>query len=82
MSEIQYRVKKVIDVEMGPISKHSITIAPAFLATQADICGTFEVYSLHHERATIKIWFIVNCCKSTAATNIRVMDGYSPHVFI
>ena len=39
----RYPRKKVIDVEMGPKSKHSITIAPAFYATQADICSPFKL---------------------------------------
>ena len=78
----RYLRKKVIDVEMGPISKHSITIAPAFYATQADICGPFKTYSLHHKRTTIKIWLIVYCCISTSTTNIKVMDDYSAQAFI
>ena len=43
----RYLGKKVIDVETGPISKHCITIAPAFYATHADICDPFKAYSLH-----------------------------------
>ena len=78
----RYLMKKVIDVEMGPISKHSITIAPAFYATQADICGPFKAYSLHHKRTTIKIWLIVYCCISTLTTNIKVTDDYSTQAFI
>ena len=78
----RYLRKKVIDVEIGPISKHNITIAPAFYATQADMCGPFKVYSLHHKRATIKIWLIVYCCISTSTTNINVMDDYSAQAFI
>ena len=34
-----YLRKKVLDVGMGPVSKYNLTIAPAFYATQADICG-------------------------------------------
>ena len=78
----RYLTKKVIDAEMGPISKCSITIAPAFYATQADICGPFKAYSLHHKRTTIKIWLIVYCCISTLTTNIKVMDDYSTQAFI
>ena len=78
----RYLRKKVIDVEMGPISKHSITIAPAFYATQADICSPFKAYSLHHKRTTIKIWLIVYCCISTSTTNIKVMHDYSTQAFI
>ena len=72
---------KVIDVEIGPISKHSITIAPAFYATQADICGPFKAHSLHHKK-TIKILLIIYCCISVLTTNIKVMDDYSAQAFI
>ena len=70
----RYLRKKVIDVEMESISKHSITIAPAFYITQADICGPFKAYSLNHKRIKIKIWLFVYCCISTSTTNIKVMD--------
>ena len=78
----RYLRKKAIDAEMGPISEHSITIAPAFCATQADICGPFKAYSLHHKRTTVKIWLIIYCCISTSTTNIKVMDNYSAQAFI
>ena len=78
----RYLRKKLIEVQMGPISKHTITIAPAFYATQADICGPFKAYSLHHKRTTIKIWLIVYCCIATSTTNIKVMDDYSAQAFI
>ena len=67
---------------MDPISKHSITIVPAFCATQADIGGPFKACSLHHKRTTIKIWLIVYCCISTSTTNVKVMDDYSAQAFI
>ena len=67
---------------MGQISKHSITIPPAICTTQADICGPFKAYSLHHKRIAIKIWLIVYCCISTSTTNIEVIDGYSTQDFI
>ena len=78
----RYLRKKVIGVEMGPISKHSITIAPAFYATQADICSPFKAYCLHHKTTTIKIWLIIYCCISTSTTNIKVMDDYNAQAFI
>ena len=78
----RYLRKKVLDVQMGPISRHCMTIAPAFYATQADICGPFKAYSSHHKRTTIKIWLIVYCCISTSTTNIKVMDDYSAQSFI
>ena len=33
--------KRTIDVSMGPISQHNITLAPAFYITQTDLCGRF-----------------------------------------
>ena len=78
----RYPRRKAVDVEMGSVSKHSITIAPAFYVTQADICGPFKAYSLHHKRTTIKIWLIVYCCISALTTNIKVMDDYSAQAFI
>ena len=45
----RYLKKKVIDVGIGPISKRNITIAPALYVTQADMCGPFKIYSLHHK---------------------------------
>ena len=77
----RYLTKKVIDVGMGPISKYSITIAPAFYATQSDKWGPFKSNSLHHKRATIKIWLIVYCCISTSTAKIKVMDHYSAQAF-
>ena len=78
----RYLRKKVLDVEMGPVSKYNLMIAPAFYATQTDICGPFMAYSSHHKRITIKIWLIVYCCMSTSTTNIKVMDDYSTQAFI
>ena len=78
----RYLRKKVLDVEMGPVSKYNLMIAPAFYATQTDICGPFMAYSSHHKRTTIKIWLIVYCCMSTSTTNIKVMDDYSTQAFI
>ena len=78
----RYLRKTVTNVEMEPISKHSITIAPAFYATQADICGLFKAYSLHHKRTTIKNLLIIYYCISTSTTNIKVMDDYSAQAFI
>ena len=73
----RYLRKKFIDVEMGPISKHSIAIAPVFYATQVDICSPFKAYSVHHKRTTIKIRLIVYGYISTSKTNIKVMDDGS-----
>ena len=72
----RYLRKKTIEVEMGPVSKHSITIAPAFYSTQVDLCGPFKAYSRHHKRTTIKVWLVVFCCMATS------MKDYSTPSFI
>ena len=77
-----YLQKKVLDVEMGPVSKYNMTIAPAVYAMQTDICGPFKAYSSHHKRTTVKIWLVIYCCMSTSTTNIKVMDDYSTQAFI
>ena len=44
--------KKTIEVEMGPVSKHNLKIAPAFYVSQVDLAGPFKAYSPHTKRAT------------------------------
>ncbi len=74
--------KKALGIVMGPVSKHNLTIAPAFYVCQVDLCGPFLAYSPHNKRATIKVWFVVFCCMTTCATNIKVMDGYDTTAFL
>ena len=74
--------KKNLEVSMGPVSPHTLTIAPAFYATQLDVAGPLLAYCHHHKRSTIKIWLIVYCCSTTSMTSIKVMDDYSTTAFI
>ena len=78
----RYLRKKTIDVEMGPVSTHNLTIAPAYYYSQVDLAGPFKAYSPLHKRITIKIWFVVFCCSTTSMTNIKTMDDYSSTSFI
>ena len=50
----RYLRKKTIEVEMEPISKCNIKIAPAFYSTQTDLCGPSKAYSQHHKRQLSK----------------------------
>ena len=52
--------KKTIEVAMGPVSKHNLTVAPAFYVTQVDLAGPFKADSVN-KRATLKIWLAVFC---------------------
>ena len=74
--------KKFIDVEMGPISEHGLKIAPAFYSSQVDLCGPFTAYDPTGKRKSLKIWFTVFCCCTTATVSIKVMEDYSTASFI
>ena len=78
----RYLNRKALEVSMGPVSKHSLTIAPAFYIAQVDIAGPFSAHCHHHKRNTIKIWFIVFCCVTTSTTIIKVMEDYSTVSFV
>ena len=78
----RYLEKKALAVQMGPVSKHQMMIAPAFYISQVDLCGPFLCFSPLHKRTTIKIWLLVFCCVTTSATNIRVMETYCTTSFL
>ena len=78
----RYLEKKTIEIAMGPISKHNLTIAPAFYISQVDLAGHFKAYSPHNKRATVKIWLAVYVCATTSTTNIKVMEDYTTAAFI
>ena len=74
--------RESIEVAMGPIQDVNLCIAPAFYATQVDIFGPFKCYSVANKRATLKIWFVIFCCCTTGAINIRAMEDYSTDAFV
>ena len=78
----RYLAKRTIDVEMGPISGHNLTIAPAFYITQVDIAGPFLSYSPHNKRTTVKIYYAVYCCSVTSAVSLKVMEDYTASAFM
>ena len=78
----RYLAKKSIEVSMGAISKHNITIALTFFISQVDIAGYFKAYSNFNKRSTIKVWLAVFCCTTTSAVSIKVMEDYSSISFI
>ena len=71
---------QTFDVQLEPIFKYNVMIAPAFYETQVDLCGPFKAYSMHHKRTTIKVWLIIHCCMSTKSA--KIMDDYSTKSFI
>ena len=78
----RYLRKKFIDVEMGPVSTQNLTIAPAFYSSQVDIFGPFKAYDPSTKRKTVKVWFVVYCCSTTATVSIKVMEDYGTDSFI
>ena len=78
----RYLSKKHIEIIMGPVSSHNLTIAPAFYVTQVDLAGPFTSYSPHHKRTTVKVWFAVFCCATTTTINLKLMEDYSSSSFI
>ena len=78
----RYLKRKAIEVLMGPVKDYNMPIAPAFFATQVDLCQPFSSYSNHNKRATVNIWLVVFCCCTTGATSIKVMDDYSTSAFL
>ncbi len=78
----RYLAKRTIDIQMGPVSSHNLTIAPAYYITQVDIAGPFPSYSPHNKRTVVKIYFAVYCCSTTSSVNLKVMEDYSATAFI
>ena len=58
------------------VSTHNLRKAPAFYATEVDLCGPLC------KRKTIKIWLAVYCCMSASTTLIKAMEDYSITAFI
>ena len=75
-------LKRTFNVSMGPVSPYNLTIAPAFYISQVDLAGPFKAYSLHNTRTTIKVWFVIFCCATTATISIKVMEDYSSTSFV
>ena len=67
---------------MGPIQNINLCIAPAFMASQLDIFGPYKSFSNVNRRATVKVWFLIFCCCTTGAIDIRLMEDYSTDAFI
>ena len=74
--------KKSVEMAMGPIQEVNLCIAPPFFATQVDIFGPYKAYSRANKRATIKAWYLIFCCCTTSATDIRVMEDYSSEAVV
>ena len=73
--------KKVIEVSMGPISDHQLSIAPPFWCGQVDLFGPLYCYVPGHERNTrrtnpsqVKTWVLTTVCQVTKLVNAQVIE--------
>ena len=78
----RYLAKRTIDIGMGPVSQHNLTIAPPFYITQVDLAGPFDAFTLHNSRKTIKIYLAVFVCSTTGTTSMKMMNNYTTKAFI
>ena len=78
----RYLLKRTIEVPMGPVSKHQLSVAPPFYVTQCDICGPFFAYSKHNRRTLLKIWLITFVCVTTGMTSLKTMEGFDTTQFL
>ena len=73
--------KKLIEVSMGPISDHQLSIAPPFWCAQVDLFGPLFCYVPGHERKTrrtapaqVKTWILTTVCEVTKLVNCQVIE--------
>ena len=75
--------KKLLEVEMGKLHKHRLTIAPAFTFVGVDLAGPFDAVCEHQpHRSKVKIWAAVFKCFSTCAVSCHVMTMQNTPAFI
>ena len=74
--------KKAVEVAMGPVHQSNLNIAPAFFMCQVDIFGPVNSFSNVNKQAIVKLWFVVFCCCSTGAIDIKTMEDYTTESFI
>ena len=76
--------RKYIDVVMGPVSDHQLTICPPFYAAYIDLDGPYRVYVPGHERETrsrkvmaAKTWILSFACPVSKLINLQVIESKS-----
>ena len=73
--------KKLIEISMGPISDHQLSIAPAFWCSQVDLFGPIICYVPGYERnmrnikpSKVKTWILTYVCVVTKLVNAQVLE--------
>ena len=74
--------KKYIEVAMGPVSQHQLSLTPAFHVAFCDLDGPYHTYVPGHERVTrnkkvitAKCYIMTFVCPVTKLTNLQVLEG-------
>ena len=73
---------KLLEVELGPVHKNRLTIAPPFYYCQLDLMGPFLAYCEHNHRSSVKVWGLVCRDPSSAATACFAMTKYNTDAFL
>ena len=80
---IKCRIKRrrFLEMSMGPIGQHNLTIAPPFYSCQADLFGPVSVYAPGAQKdlrgrpaKSCKVWSIVFVCPVTRLINCQVIE--------
>ena len=71
-----------MEVSMGPVSQHQLSVAPPMWAAQCDLFGPCTVYVPGYERETrgrkalaTEVHVVVFVCPSTRLVNLQVIEG-------
>ena len=74
--------KHFMEVSMGPVSQHQLSVAPPMWAAQCDLFGPCTVYVPGYERETrgrkalaTEVHVVVFVCPSTRLVNLQVIEG-------
>ena len=74
--------KKYIEVVMGPVSDHQLTISPPFYSAFCDLDGPYKVYVPGRERETrhtkadgVKVYIMTFICPVTKILNLQVIES-------
>ena len=73
--------KKMIEVSMGPVSDHQLSITPPFWCCQIDLFGPLYCYVPGYERSVrgrqarqVKTWVLTSVCVVTKLVNCQVVE--------
>lgn len=73
--------KKMIEISMGPISDHQLSIAPPFWCAQVDLfvpvyccMPGYECNLRNRNHLQVKTWILTSVCAVTKLVNVQVLE--------